>query len=146
MEYYTGKHQSSQSAWHSAQANTRAVRVHRIVHMQTQEHSEPVSQQRTRLPPALPLCYDPVSLAEITVDPYLYSLIAAYHHVYMSSGSSSGGSASAENLPQEEVINSLAACSVLWHARDGTLAGLGRGEEPPLHQRCRLGEDGALST
>jgi hypothetical protein len=42
--------------------------------------------------------------------------------------------------------NSLAACSVLWHARDGTLAGLGRGEEPPLHQRCRLGEDDALST
>ena len=26
--------------------------------------------------------------------------------------------------------NSLAACSVLWHARDGTLAGLGRGESP----------------
>jgi hypothetical protein len=42
------------------------------------------------------------------VDPYLYSLIAAYHH--MSSGSSSGGSASGENVTapasQEEVIPS----------------------------------------
>jgi hypothetical protein len=33
-----------------------------------------------------------------------------------------------------------------WHAQDGTLAGRGRGEEPSLHQLCRLGEDEALST
>jgi hypothetical protein len=66
----------------------------------------------------------------------------------MSSGSSSGGSASAEISPQEEVILlQLAACYGMHEMARWLVLDVGKSPHLfTLHQRRRLGEDDALST